>query len=74
MSSAGIRRITEALEQLLRELPAKERTVETRRADLAKAEETLEAYRNTIAAYRADIEELRYAERLTKLYGRDPRQ
>lgn len=74
MSNAGIRRLAEALEELRRDLPAKERTVESRRADYTKAQESLAAYHRTIAALEADIEALKYAERLAKLYGKDPRQ
>lgn len=73
MSKAGIARIHEALDALRKDLPGVERTVEARRADLEKAETKLYAYRRTIAAYEADISKIEMADRLTRIYGKDPR-
>ncbi len=73
MSQAGIARIHEAIEALRKDLPGVERMAETRRADLEKAETKLYAYRRTIAAYEADIAKIEMADRLTRIYGKDPR-
>ena len=73
MSKVGIRRLAEALDELIKEIPTKERGIESRRADLAKAEESLASYLRTIEALKADIAAIQYTERLHKLYGKEPR-
>lgn len=73
MSKAGISRISEALDALRKELPGVERTVEGRREELEKAEARLASYRRAIVGYEADIATLQMADRLTRIYGKDPR-